>query len=75
MSYNTAAIFKNIIRRFCFGFFSEKGWEGKFVFVISRNGAIDLFELCTFLKLYIHTNVHCDEYMLYQRKKNAKKNL
>ena len=60
MSYNTAAIFKIIIRGFCFwGFFSEKGWEGKFFFVIliSRNGVIELFELCTFVYLYIHTNV------------------
>ena len=69
MSYNTAVIFKIIIRDFFF-FFSEKGWEGQFVFVISRNGVIELFELCTFFKLYIHTHVHCDEYILYQRKKN-----
>ena len=51
-------------------FLCHNGWESNLFLVMSRNSVIEVFMLCTFFNLYIHTNVHCANKVLYQRKKN-----
>ena len=52
-------------------FLCHNGWESNLFLVMSRNSVIEVFMLCTFFNLYIHTNVHCANKVLYQRKKKA----
>ena len=50
-------------------FLCHNGWESNLFLVMSRNSVIEVFMLCTFFNLYIHTNVHCANKVLYPRKK------
>ena len=54
-------------------FLCHNGWESNLFLVMSRNSVIEVFMLCTFFNLYIHTNVHCANKVLYQRKKKRKR--
>ena len=54
-------------------FLCHNGWESNLFLVMSRNSVIEVFMLCTFFNLYIHTNVHCANKVLYQKKKKKKR--